>query len=38
MKQLDRTDKKILEILQEDGRISISELAEKVNLTATPCS
>ncbi|MGK9156168.1 winged helix-turn-helix transcriptional regulator [Acinetobacter radioresistens] len=38
MKQLDRIDRKILEILQNDGRIPISELAEKVNLTATPCS
>ena len=34
---LDRTDKRILEILQKQGRISNTELAEKVNLSPTPC-
>ena len=32
---LDRTDFKILEILQNDGRISNIKLAEMVNLSAT---
>ncbi len=36
-KVLDRTDKKILECLQADGRISNVQLARKVNLTPTPC-
>ncbi|AZY52690.1 winged helix-turn-helix transcriptional regulator [Bordetella avium] len=38
MRELDRTDRKILDILQRNGRISITELAEQVNLSATPCS
>lgn len=32
---LDRTDLRILEILQSDGRVSNSKLAEMVNLSAT---
>ncbi len=35
---LDRTDRKILDILQRDGRISMTDLAEQVSLSATPCS
>lgn len=35
--QLDRYEKKILEILQEDARISSSELADKVGLSQSPC-
>lgn len=38
MRELDRTDLKILDVLQRDGRISITDLAEKVSLSATPCS
>lgn len=34
---LDRTDRRILECLQADGRISNVDLARKVNLTPTPC-
>jgi len=34
---LDRTDRQILSVLQEDGRISNVALAKKVNLTPTPC-
>lgn len=34
---LDRTDRRILECLQNDGRISNVALARKVNLTPTPC-
>jgi len=36
-KPLDRTDRRILECLQEDGRMSNVALAKKVNLTPTPC-
>ncbi len=36
-KVLDRTDRRILECLQADGRISNVQLARKVNLTPTPC-
>jgi len=36
-KSLDRTDRRILECLQADGRISNVQLARKVNLTPTPC-
>jgi Lrp/AsnC family leucine-responsive transcriptional regulator len=36
-KSLDRTDRRILECLQTDGRISNVQLARKVNLTPTPC-
>jgi Lrp/AsnC family leucine-responsive transcriptional regulator len=36
-KVLDRTDRRILECLQADGRISNVQLAREVNLTQTPC-
>lgn len=38
MRKLDRIDRMILEILQKQGRIAISELAARVNLSTTPCS
>lgn len=38
MRKLDRIDQQILDILQRDGRIAISELASRVNLSTTPCS
>ncbi|MCU4482562.1 Lrp/AsnC ligand binding domain-containing protein [Acinetobacter ursingii] len=38
MRPLDRTDRQILDILQHEGRIAISELASRVNLSTTPCS
>ncbi len=34
---LDKTDKKLLSILQQDSTVSLNELAETVNLTTTPC-
>ena len=34
---LDRTDLKILSLLQQDGRLSNVELAERVALSPTPC-
>lgn len=38
MRKLDRVDRLILDILQIEGRIAISELASRVNLSTTPCS
>lgn len=37
MVELDKTDRAILDILQEDATISISALAERVSLSSTPC-
>jgi Lrp/AsnC family leucine-responsive transcriptional regulator len=34
---MDRLDHRILEILQDDGRVSFAELARRVHLSATPC-
>jgi Lrp/AsnC family leucine-responsive transcriptional regulator len=34
---LDKTDRKILAILQNDGRLSNQEVAERVNLSPSPC-
>ncbi len=36
--KLDRTDRRILEHIQRNGRISNLELAEAVGLSPTPCS
>ncbi len=35
--KLDKIDRQILRLLQKDASISITDLAEKVNLTTTPC-
>ncbi|MBR0573136.1 MULTISPECIES: Lrp/AsnC family transcriptional regulator [Pasteurellaceae] len=37
MYKLDKIDRQILRLLQKDASISITDLAEKVNLTTTPC-
>ncbi len=37
MAALDSVDRRILEHLQTDGRLSNAELAEKVGLSASPC-
>ncbi len=34
---IDRIDRQILEILQQNARISIADLAEQVGLSPTPC-
>ncbi|MEL7529016.1 MAG: Lrp/AsnC ligand binding domain-containing protein [Pseudomonadota bacterium] len=34
---LDRTDRKILKLLQSEGRLSNAELAERVNVSAATC-
>ncbi len=36
--KLDRLDRRILEVMQGNGRISNLELADKVGLSPTPCS
>lgn len=38
IRDLDSIDGKILAELESDGRLSIVELAQRVNLTNTPCS
>ena len=35
---IDDTDKQILRLVQTQARMSITELAERVNLSATPCA
>jgi len=35
--KLDEIDRKLLSVLQEDGRLPITELAEKIGLTTSPC-
>lgn len=37
VRALDRIDRRILRVLQEQGRISNVELSRKVNLSPTPC-
>ena len=37
-RDLDRIDRSILRVLQQDGRISFTELGEWVNLSTTPCT
>jgi Lrp/AsnC family transcriptional regulator len=34
---MDRTDLKILAILQEDASLSVADIAKRVNLSQTPC-
>ncbi len=34
---MDRIDRKILQILQEDATLSVAEVAQRVGLTTTPC-
>ncbi|WP_435978596.1 Lrp/AsnC family transcriptional regulator [Psychrobacter sp. DM4] len=35
---MDKIDKQLLRLLQTNARMSITELAERVNLSATPCA
>lgn len=35
--KIDKTDRKILAILQEDGRLTNQEIAERVSLSPSPC-
>lgn len=36
--RLDRIDRKILDLLQRQGRMSMTELAEQVGLSTSPCT
>jgi len=36
--ELDKTDLKILKILQSEGRLPVVELAKRIHLTTTPCT
>ncbi|MDY0330280.1 MAG: winged helix-turn-helix transcriptional regulator [Thiomonas sp.] len=38
MYELDRIDRRILDILQRNGRITMTELAGEVGLSASPCT
>ncbi|MBT3528443.1 MAG: Lrp/AsnC family transcriptional regulator, partial [Porticoccaceae bacterium] len=37
MEKLDNFDRSILRVLQADGKIGNQDLAEKVNLSSSPC-
>lgn len=37
-RELDRIDRRILRILQREGRLSFTELGERVGLSTTPCA
>ena len=37
MDNLDNLDRKILDVLADDGRITVTELAKRVGLSKTPC-
>ncbi|CAJ2771087.1 Lrp/AsnC ligand binding domain-containing protein [Burkholderia pseudomallei] len=37
VRALDKLDRRILKLLQEDGRMAMKDLAERVGLTVTPC-
>ncbi len=37
MADLDAMDKKILQLLQQDARQTVAELAEKISLSSSPC-
>ena len=36
IKQLDKVDRKILELLQTDGRMTVKEISNRLNLSTTP--
>ncbi|PTD96885.1 winged helix-turn-helix transcriptional regulator [Pseudothauera lacus] len=38
MRDLDRIDRKILDLLQKNARMAMTELADKVGLSASPCT
>ena len=37
-RELDKIDRNLLRILQEEGRLSFTELGERVGLSTTPCT
>ena len=38
MPELDRLDRKILDALQRNGRITMTELGEQIGLSTSPCA
>ncbi|HQQ70354.1 MAG TPA: winged helix-turn-helix transcriptional regulator [Alicycliphilus sp.] len=38
MSELDAIDRRILDLLQRDGRLTMTELGERVGLSTSPCS
>ena len=38
MNELDRIDRKILDILQQEGRIAMTDLAQRIGLSTSPCA
>lgn len=38
MPDIDRIDRKILDALQRDGRLPMTELAQRIGLTTSPCT
>ena len=38
MHELDRTDRKILDVLQRHGRMSMTELGSEIGLSTSPCA
>ena len=38
MLSIDDTDRRILRVMQEDGSLTVSEIAERVGLSQSPCS
>ncbi|MEQ8400646.1 MAG: Lrp/AsnC family transcriptional regulator [Roseitalea porphyridii] len=38
MPSIDDTDRRILRVMQEDGSLTVSEIAERVGLSQSPCS
>ena len=38
IRDLDKIDRKILEIMQQDGRITMTDLAPMIGLSVTPCT
>lgn len=38
MTDIDRIDRKILDALQRDGRLPMTELAQRIGLTTSPCT
>ena len=38
MSEIDSIDRRILDLLQQDGRLTMTELGERVGLSTTPCT
>jgi len=38
VREIDRIDRKILRVLQDEARVPMTELAERVGLSVTPCA